>query len=86
MGNRKWLVSAIYHSRGKSQRSQNTHVSAFAEHVGKANGGFELLLGTKNAMIPLYKAGLEVSAKIVKAVRPTLRRGHVNVKKAFCER
>ena len=37
-------------------------------------------------MIPLYKAGLEVSAKIVKAVRPTLRRGHVNVKKVFCER
>jgi hypothetical protein len=61
------------------------HFSAFVEHGGGANVGFELLLGTKNAMIPLYKAGLEVSAKIVKAVRPTLRRGHVNVKKVFNE-
>jgi hypothetical protein len=63
----------------------NAHVSAFAEQVGRENGSFELLLGTKNVMIPLYKAGLEVSAKIVKAVRPTLRCGHVNVKKAFNE-
>jgi hypothetical protein len=69
-----------------SQRSSNSRVSPFVEHVGSANGGFERLLGTKHAMIPLYKAGSEVSSEIGKAVRPTLRRGHVNVKKVFDER
>jgi hypothetical protein len=43
-------------------------VSTLTENVGRATGGFELLLGTKNAMILLSKAGLAVIAKIVKDV------------------
>lgn len=37
-------------------------------------------------MILLYKTGFQVSNAIVKAVRPTLRLGHVNVKKVLGER
>ena len=37
-------------------------------------------------MILLYKTGFQVLNAIVKAVRPTLRLGHVTVKKVFRDR
>jgi len=40
----------------------------------------------KNTMILLYKTGFQVLNAIVKAVRPTLRLGHVNVKKVLDDR
>jgi hypothetical protein len=69
-----------------SQRSSNTRVSAFVQHVDKAKDSIELPIRTKNTMILLYKTGFQVLNAIVKAVRPTLRLGHVNVKKVLDER
>jgi len=37
-------------------------------------------------MILLYKTGFQVLNAIVKAVRPSLRLGHVNVKKVYGDR
>jgi len=56
------------------------------QHSDKAKGSIELPIRTKNTMILLYKTGFQVLNAIVKAVRPTLRLGHVNVKKVFGER
>lgn len=67
-----------------SQRSSNTHVSAFVEHVDKAKDSIELPIRAKNTMILLYKTGFQVLNAIMKAV--PLRLGHVDLKKAFDER
>jgi len=40
----------------------------------------------KNTMFSLYKTGLAVFDSIVRAVRPTLSLGHLNVKKVLGER
>ena len=56
------------------------------QHSDKAKGSIELPIRTKNTMILLYKTGFQVLNAIVKAVRPTLSLGHVNVKKAFNDR
>jgi hypothetical protein len=69
-----------------SQRSSNTHVSAFVQHVDKAKDIIELPIRAKNTTILLYKTGFQVLNAIMKAVRRTLRLGHVDVKKAFDER
>ena len=60
--------------------------SAFAEPARKAKELLGLLLGTKNAMILLFKARLDVFGEFVKAVRRTLIRGQGDVKKVFHER
>jgi hypothetical protein len=61
-------------------------VSAFVQHSDKAKGSIELPIRTKNTMILLYKTGFQFLNAIVKAVRPTLRLGHVNVTKVLDER
>jgi hypothetical protein len=56
------------------------------QHSDKAKGSIELPIRTKNTMILLYKTGFQVFDAIVKAVRPTLRLCHINVKSVLHER
>ena len=50
---------------GKSQRSSNTRVSAFVQHVDKAKDSIELPIRAKNTMILLYKTGFQVLTAIM---------------------
>jgi hypothetical protein len=61
-------------------------VTAFAEQTGGAKERFEMLLGTRDAMILLYKALFVVFREFAKAVRRTLSLRHAATKKVFGER
>jgi hypothetical protein len=71
-------VSLSVHRTVVYQRSPDT--------LPKQKDSIELPIRTENTVILLYRTGFQVLNAIAKAVRPTLRLGHVDVKKVFGER